>query len=99
MRLRVRIPEELEYCRCELRCAEDRSDGPRVNPALPDPVRGGLLGRPGRQRDSVGDGGQYPAVPGGPVALGIESIKALTPHDRMSLAGRCGLLRDRQHAG
>jgi hypothetical protein len=29
-------------------------------------------------------------VPGGPVALGIESIKALTPHDRMSLAGRCG---------
>jgi hypothetical protein len=90
MRLRVRIPEELEYCRCELRCAEDRSDGPRVNPALPDPVRGGLLGRPGRQRDSVGDGGQYPAVPGGPVALGIESIKALTPHDRMSLAGRCG---------
>jgi hypothetical protein len=70
--------------------AQDKPDGPRVNAPLPDPLRGGLLGRPGWQRDSVGDSSQYPAVAGGPVALGIERIKSLTPHHRMSRAGATG---------
>jgi hypothetical protein len=69
---------------------EDKPDGPRVNPALPDPVHHGLLGRPGWQRGSAVGGGQYPAVPVGPVALGVERIEALPAHDRMSRAGATG---------
>jgi hypothetical protein len=69
---------------------QDQRDGPRINPALPDPVHHGLLRRPGWQRGSPGGGGQHPAMPIGPVALGVERVQALPTHDHMRGAGATG---------